>query len=80
MPIVHLASNMVRDTILCRTDAGPFLFRQYTIGHCPVFHRILLSSRLTLELQGAGLARAYLYRKKCVGVQMTKKIWQGASP
>jgi hypothetical protein len=40
LAIVLLTSNVVRGTILCRTDLGPFPFRHYIIGHCPVFHLV----------------------------------------
>jgi hypothetical protein len=40
LAVVFLASNMVRGTILCRTDPGSFPFRHGTIGHCPVFHLV----------------------------------------
>jgi hypothetical protein len=40
LAVVFLASNMVRGTILCRADPGPFPFRHDTIGHCPVFYLI----------------------------------------
>jgi hypothetical protein len=40
LAVVFLASDMVRGTILCRADPGPFPFRHHTIGHCPVFHLV----------------------------------------
>jgi hypothetical protein len=40
LAVVFLASDMVRGTILCRTDPGSFPFRHGTIGHCPVFHLV----------------------------------------
>jgi hypothetical protein len=80
LAIVHLAGNMVRDTILCRTDPGPFLFRHHTIGHC-LSSILFISLRVSLwNGKEQASARAYLCRKNALGSQMTKKIWQDASP
>jgi hypothetical protein len=40
LAVVFLASNMVRGTILGRSDPGPFPFAHDTIGHCPIFHLV----------------------------------------